>query len=73
MGPDVAENVDVDELVRRFTAWQLYSKVFSEPEKVKAAVLSASAAKKASSTSIPVGFLVHSAKSLGMATRIAPS
>jgi len=29
MGPDIAEDVDVDELVRRFTAWQLYSQVYT--------------------------------------------
>lgn len=45
MGPDVVENVDVDELVRRFTAWQLYSQVYTEPEKLKATVLKTSAAK----------------------------
>ena len=41
MGPEVTENVDVDELIQQFKAWQLYSRVYKNKEILKAKVLSA--------------------------------
>jgi hypothetical protein len=40
MGEDV-ESEGVDELVQRFTAWKLYSKVYTDPVKIKSLVMKA--------------------------------
>lgn len=39
MGPDAAEDADVDMLVARINAWQLYSRMISDPTKLKSKVL----------------------------------
>ena len=47
MGPEVAEPEDVDEVVRRFTAWKLYSRVYSDQNKLRSVVLKSTVKAKA--------------------------
>ena len=47
MGPEVAEPDDVDELVRRFTAWKLYSRVYTDQAKLKSIILKTTVKTKA--------------------------
>src|SRR4051812_46896739 len=38
MGPEVTD-VDMDELIKRFMAWQLFTQVFESPAEVKAEII----------------------------------
>jgi hypothetical protein len=45
MGPEVVDSSDMDELVKRFNAWHLFSKLYKDPALVKARVLQATPVK----------------------------
>jgi hypothetical protein len=46
----VEGNEDIDELIKRFTAWKIYSRIYTDPTQIKALVLKTSNASKKTPT-----------------------